>query len=115
MLTASAPTVVQPAWQWRHLGRAIPGQTADRLDALAGRPDTWYATGGQVFVWRWMRQHATFTRTAEGSPTFTVTRPWLHPYLATLPMTLRVPTGVTAVVWKGECRPVTQGVVDLAW
>ncbi len=87
------------------------------LDRLAGRPDTWYATGGQVFVWRWMRQNTVITpapAAAEGS-SFTVTRPWLHPYLATVPMTLRIPDGVEAVVWKGERHAVQQGVVDLAW
>lgn len=31
ILTVSAPTVTQPAWQWRHLGRALLGQTAERL------------------------------------------------------------------------------------
>jgi len=60
------------------------------------------------------------TRIADGvkdatGMTFTVTRPWLHPYLRTLPYAVKVPDGVTEVIWNGEKRPATGGLVDLPW
>jgi peptidoglycan/xylan/chitin deacetylase (PgdA/CDA1 family) len=87
------------------------------LAAIGGKPDVWYATGGDVFVWRWMRMN---TRIADGvkdatGMTFTVTRPWLHPYLRTVPFAVKVPADVTEVIWNGEKHPVTGGHVDLAW
>lgn len=87
------------------------------LSSIGGKPDVWYATGGDVFVWRWMRMN---TRIADGvkdaaGMTFTVTRPWLHPYLRTVPFAVNVPDGVTEVIWKGGKRPVTDGHVDLDW
>lgn len=87
------------------------------LAAIGGMPDVWYTTGGDVFVWRWMRMN---TRIAAGvkdasGMTFTVTRPWLHPYLRTVPFAVRVPDGVTEVIWNGEKRPATGGLVDLPW
>lgn len=87
------------------------------LAAIGGKPDVWYATGGDVFVWRWMRLN---TRIAPGvkdatGMTFKVTRPWLHPFLRTVPFAVKVPDGVTEVIWNGVKRPVTDGHVDLAW
>ncbi|MEI6605846.1 MAG: polysaccharide deacetylase family protein [Verrucomicrobiota bacterium] len=87
------------------------------LAAIGGKRDVWYATGGDVFVWRWMRMN---TRIADGvkdasGMTFTVTRPWLHPYLRTVPFAVKVPDGVTEVIWNGEKHPVAGGHVDLAW
>lgn len=87
------------------------------LAAIGGKPDVWYATGGDVFVWRWMRMN---TQIADGvkdaaGMTFKVTRPWLHPFLRTVPFAVKVPDGVTEVIWKGEKRPVTGGHVDLIW
>jgi peptidoglycan/xylan/chitin deacetylase (PgdA/CDA1 family) len=87
------------------------------LAAIGGKPDVWYATGGDVFVWRWMRMN---TRIADGvkdatGMTFTVTRPWLHPYLRTIPFAVKVPPDVTEVIWKGKKSPVIGGNVDLEW
>ena len=93
------------------------------LAGLGGRPDVWYTTGGEVFVWRWMRQNtvvapvaktAAATGTVDGA-SFTVTQPWLHPYLRKLPLTVRVPAGVTAVIWNGVRQPVQDGLVELVW
>ena len=87
------------------------------LAAIGGKPDVWYATGSDVFIWRWMRMNTRIGDGVKGAAgmTFTVTRPWLHPYLRTVPFAVKVPDGVTEVIWNGEKRPVTGGLVDLPW
>ena len=90
------------------------------LAGIGGRPDVWYTTGGEVFVWRWMRQNTVIVPVAPGvakaqGPSFTVTQPWLHPYLRKLPLTLRVPAGTTEVIWNGARQPVKDGLVELVW
>lgn len=87
------------------------------LDGLAGKPDVWYTTAGELFTWRWMRTRTTITPApaATGGPTFTIARPWLHPHLRSVPMALRVPAGTREVLWNGERKPVHDGWVDLAW
>jgi hypothetical protein len=64
-----------------------------------------------------MRQNTTFApapKAAEGA-SFTVTQPWLHPYLRKLPLTVQVPAGVTEVEWNGARQPVQNGLVELVW
>ncbi|MBI4976205.1 MAG: polysaccharide deacetylase family protein [Spirochaetes bacterium] len=87
------------------------------LASLEGNPDIWYTTAGEVYVWRWMRMNTQVDggkKDANGV-TFTMTRPWLHPYLRTFPLTLKVPEGVTEIVYNGERRPVKDGLADIMW
>lgn len=86
------------------------------LTGLGGRPDVWYTTAGEI-VWRWMRKNTTFgpaMKVPDGL-SFTVSRPWLHPFLRTVPLAVRVPEGVRDVSWNGQRQPVKNGLVDLVW
>jgi len=87
------------------------------LTGLGDRPDVWYTTGGEIFVWRWMRQNTVFGPAVKVSDglSFTVIRPWLPPFLRTVPLAVRVPEGIREVSWNGKRQPVKNGLVDLAW
>lgn len=85
---------------------------------FAGQPDVWYASQGELALWRWARENVNIT-VSEKSASKTVvvlSRPWLHPHLAAqCPLTFKVPAGVTKVLWQGVEIPVTDGLVELAW
>jgi hypothetical protein len=85
---------------------------------FAGRPNAWYCSQGEFSLWLWARRNLTLT-VAEKEPSrvvISLSRPWLHPYLADrCPISLQVPAGVEKVVWQGKAVPVTQGCVELVW
>jgi peptidoglycan/xylan/chitin deacetylase (PgdA/CDA1 family) len=84
------------------------------LSHFAGRPQTWYANQGQLFVWRWMREHVTFEGNAGAPGEFLVRHPWIDPYLAKqCPFMIEVPGGVTHMRWRGREIGVEGGRVEL--
>jgi hypothetical protein len=91
----------------------------DELAAkFAGNPDAWYAAQGDLFYWIWLRKNARLEVTEKSAEKVVVqvSRPWVHPYLArSVPLTLKVPAGVTKVVWEGAEVVVTNGWVELKW
>lgn len=85
---------------------------------FARQPDVWYASQGELALWRWSRENVKITAGQQGSSRRVVTlaRPWLHPYLSVrCPITLKVPAGVTKVLWRDTEIPVTDGRVEFAW
>lgn len=90
----------------------------ENLAKFAGQPDAWYATQGEVAIWRWLRNNIRLAVTDKSTSkmTVTLTRPWLHPYLcAQCPVSLKVPAGVERAIWLGKEVPVSSGYVELAW
>jgi peptidoglycan/xylan/chitin deacetylase (PgdA/CDA1 family) len=77
-----------------------------RLALYARRPGTWYATQGQLFLWRWLRENARWTRAAtpaEDGIEFTIEFPRLAPHWRQLlPLTVQLPPGVTRVAHAGS-------------
>lgn len=85
---------------------------------FAGVPDAWYATQGELALWLWLHGQVKIAETARrgNERAYTITRPWLHPWLAArAPLTLTVPDGATAAVWQGREIPVTGNYVELPW
>jgi len=87
------------------------------LAAVAGRSEAWYATLGQLMVWKYMREHMQIEPAADSADgrSLTLKMPWLHPFWRQVPLSLTVPAGVTAVIWNGQQVPVKAGRVQLAW
>lgn len=86
------------------------------ISGFAGHPNAWYASQGELSLWMWARKNVKFEVTSKSAQKVhvTVTRPWLHPYLAKqCPMTVRLPAGVTKVLWRGRELPVANGMAEL--
>ncbi|MFA6286186.1 MAG: polysaccharide deacetylase family protein [Opitutaceae bacterium] len=90
----------------------------DFVAQFAHQPDAWYPSQGEFSLWVWSRKNVKITA-GEKSPAKTVvtlSRPWLHPWLAAkCPLTLKVPAGVTKVLWQGKEITVADGRVELTW
>ena len=85
---------------------------------FAGQADVWYASQGELALWRWSRENIKISagQTTPSKTVVTLSRPWLHPYLsAQCPITLKVPAGVTKVIWRDREIPVANGLVEFAW
>lgn len=87
------------------------------LDAVARRPDVWYATLGELMIWQYMRNHLKIEKPSAtpAGESYTLQMPWLHPYLRQVPVSLTVPEGVTSVTWQGQTIPVADRRVQLKW
>ena len=90
----------------------------DFVAQFAHQPDAWYASQGEFSLWVWARKNVKIT-SVEKSPAKTIvtlSRPWLHPYLAAqCPLTFTVPAGVTKVLWQSKEISVVDGRVELTW
>jgi len=90
----------------------------DFVAQFSAQPDAWYASQGEFSLWLWARKNVKITLESKSPDKVVVklSRPWLHPYLATrCPLTLVVPAGVKKTLWLGKEIPVTNGRVELAW
>jgi len=85
------------------------------LAALENQPETWYATQGEVAIWSLLRKQTVISPAsgAKNGKAFILRHPWVHPYLQTTPLSVKVPEGVTSVTWNGTTLPVQNGWVDL--
>lgn len=90
----------------------------DFVAQFAGQPDVWYASQGELALWRWARANVNIAVVEKSATrtTLTLSRPWIHPHLAAqCPLTLAVPAGVDKILWQGKKIPVTNGRVELQW
>ena len=80
------------------------------MSGFARRSDVWYATQGEVFVWRWLRNRTTveLLEDTQQRQIVRVSHPWLHPALAKTPLTLKLPEGATRVL----CGTVELGITN---
>ena len=105
---------------WGHsFELAGAGMTTFRstLGVLANNPSVWYATLGDLMIWKYTRKKLQIVPnvTARGDKSFTLKMPWLHPYLRKVPLSLTLPEGVRAVEWQGVKYPVVNNRVQLMW
>jgi len=105
---------------WGHSYELTPAgikTLEEGLAAVANRPEAWYATLGQLMVWKYMREHLQIEPAADSADgrSLTLKMPWIHPFWRQVPLSLTVPTGVTAVNWNGQQVPVVDGHVQLTW
>ncbi|MBL8994442.1 MAG: polysaccharide deacetylase family protein [Spirochaetia bacterium] len=84
------------------------------LKALGGRSEAWYATQGQLFLWKNLREIIRIETDASNPGKFRLIRPWLHPFFKDIAFSLNV-TGSKSVLWKGKSYEVKDGRVDLPW
>jgi len=86
------------------------------LTALENQPETWYATQGEDAIWSLLRKQTVISPASgvKNGKAFTLRHPWVHPYLRTTPLSVKVPEGVTSVIWNGTTLPVLDGWVDLS-
>jgi len=106
---------------WGHNYEMQTEQDWADLEALferyARRPNAWYATQGQVFLWKWIHDRARWENPVESAGAFQVTLvyPKLDPWLQRqVPVTVTVPEGVTGVVLgDGRALKIEDGMVKL--
>jgi hypothetical protein len=87
------------------------------LTAVENRQDAWYATLGELMVWKFAREQFRIEAapSSAGGQAFTLKMPWLHPYLRQVPLSLTLPDGVTEVSWDGQKLPAVEGRVQVKW
>ena len=101
---------------WGHTYEIKPPKDWDYFEALLSRyekkPEAWYATQGQLFIWRWLRANTRWEKikeSAEGTE-FALTHPKLDPYLQKeCPLSIKVPAGVTKILWQNQELPIVDG------
>lgn len=84
------------------------------LKALGGKSEAWYATQGQLFLWKNLREKIRIEADNSKPGRFRLIRPWLHPFFKDIAFSLNV-TGAQSVLWKGKSYEVKEGRVDLPW
>lgn len=105
---------------WGH-SNELSGDGMKTLEAVlatvANRPELWYTTQGDLMVWKFMRENLRIEPVSSntGDKSFTLKMPWLHPYLNHIPLSLKLPDGVTAVLWQGQQLPVVNRSIQLKW
>ncbi len=85
---------------------------------FANCPDAWYASQGELSIWLWLRSNVKMEVTEKNPAKVAVkiSRPWLHPYLsAKRAISLKVPDGVTKVIWQGNEVRLANGFVEIKW
>lgn len=106
---------------WGHSSeiRAPESWTAldETLARYARRPNTWYATQGQLFLWRWAHAHVRIEQLPpenNRSTRFKLSLPLLAPYWRQqLHLSLRLPPGATRVSLGDTVLPATEGFISL--
>lgn len=89
---------------WGHSSEIRTPEAWENVAATLARharhPDAWYATQGQLFLWRWLRAHARIEPLASDNGTrFRLTFPRLDPHWRKqLPISLRLPPGTLGVM-----------------
>lgn len=84
------------------------------LKALGGKSEAWYATQGQLFLWKNLREKIKIEPDSAKPGRFRLIRPWLHPFFKDIAFSLNV-RGAKSVFWKGKSYEVKEGRVDLPW
>jgi peptidoglycan/xylan/chitin deacetylase (PgdA/CDA1 family) len=106
---------------WGHSYEVASATDWEKFDALLARygrkAGVWYATQGQLFLWRWLRENVREEQATvrDGRVRVTLGWPRLDRWLARqVPLTLQMPAGVTRVAVEGAGEfPVINGSVTL--
>lgn len=89
----------------------------ETLATFGHRREAWYASQGDLSVWKWMRGNVKITASGSASRlTVKIERPKLHPWWAArIPVALRVPGSVASASASGASVSVMGGVVQADW
>ncbi|WP_052361657.1 polysaccharide deacetylase family protein [Geminisphaera colitermitum] len=134
----ASPDRLEQAWQravsqpggvfyfWGHSYEIRTEADWQKFDAFLARygrqPGAWYATQGQLFLWRWLRDNVridNITDTRNGQLRVTLSWPELDRWLAKqVPLTVQVPADVARVTIEAAGTaprelPATDGLVTL--
>jgi peptidoglycan/xylan/chitin deacetylase (PgdA/CDA1 family) len=106
---------------WGH-SYELPGEAdwaalENLLEKFGRRPEAWYASQGDLMVWKWMRENVKLS--ASGGATRLVVRlerGALHPWWAArVPVAVQVPGRITAATLDGRALPVVNGQIQIDW
>jgi peptidoglycan/xylan/chitin deacetylase (PgdA/CDA1 family) len=106
---------------WGH-SYELPGETEwasyeNLLVKYSRRPEAWYASQGDLLVWKWMRDNVRIS--ASGDSTHVVVRlerPALHPWWAArVPVAIQMPGVVKRALLKEKALPVVNGQIQIDW
>ncbi len=105
---------------WGHASEIRTPADWENFEAIlarhAGRPEAWYATQGQLFLWRQVRAQARWERISSdsGTTTFKLTLPLIDTHWRSrIPISVRLPSGVPRITISGRSLPVAEGVATL--
>jgi peptidoglycan/xylan/chitin deacetylase (PgdA/CDA1 family) len=87
------------------------------LSNYGRRPEVWYASQGDLMVWRWLRENVkVYAEGNSGRVTVRLVRSTLHPWWsARVPVALVLPGTLHSVASANATTTITNGVVQIAW
>ena len=87
------------------------------LKKFGRKPEAWYASQGDLLVWKWLRDHVKFAATGDANHvTIQVSRERLHPWWAArVPVAIQIPGQVMQATLDGKPLPVVNGQIQLDW
>lgn len=79
------------------------------------RPEAWYASQGDLLVWKWLRDHAKLSATGDASRAIIhLECQAIHPWWAKrVPLAIQLPGQVTSATVNGKPMPVMNGQIQI--
>ncbi len=89
----------------------------DLLGKFGRRPEAWYASQGDLLVWKWMRENVKLSATGDSThAVIRLERGALHPWWAArVPVAIQMPGQITHATANGKPLPVVNGQIQVAW
>lgn len=106
---------------WGHTYEIKVPKGWDYFESLLARyenkPEAWYTTQGQLFLWNWIRANTQIEKIKEDADGLHIalTHPKLNSYLEKhCPLSIKIPSEVTHVYWNDKDVPISNGYVTLS-
>lgn len=108
-------------YMWGH-SYELPKETdwaafEDLLGKFGRRPEAWYASQGDLLVWKWLRANVSLSATGDSThAVIRLEREALHPWWAArVPVAIQMPGQITQATANGKALPVVNGQIQVAW